>query len=281
MIIMKDVERRQGSFQMKNISFSLPDGYICGLVGRNGAGKTTLIHLLLGLYRPGQGEISIDGMHYPEQEKIIHDRLGTVLVEELLDGEYTLWENGMLCGAYYSRFDAGEYESLLQEFRLEKQTRFRKLSKGQKLKCQFAFALACRPKYLLLDEPTANFDPQFREIFLKKIQEFVMDGEHTVLLSTHMTEDLDRLADYLIYLQKGELLYAGDMESFREKYRIVAGEHYKIKLLGDKVLGYEKRPLGTRALVQHHKFQEYDRELTVTYPSIEEFMYLYERNESL
>lgn len=67
-----------------------------------------------------------------------------------------------------------------------------------------------------------------------------MDGEHTVLLSTHMTEDLDRLADYLIYLQKGELLYAGDMESFREKYRIVAGEHYKIKLLGDKVLGYEK-----------------------------------------
>lgn len=102
MIIMKDVERRQGSFQMKNISFSLPDGYICGLVGRNGAGKTTLIHLLLGLYRPGQGEISIDGMHYPEQEKIIHDRLGTVLVEELLDGEYTLWENGMLYGAYYT-----------------------------------------------------------------------------------------------------------------------------------------------------------------------------------
>lgn len=104
-----------------------------------------------------------------------------------------------------------------------------------------------------------------------------MDGEHTVLLATHMTEDLDRLADYLIYLQEGQILYAGDMESFREKYRIVAGENYKIKLLGDSVLGIEQRQMGTRALVRHHKFREYDRELTVTYPSIEEFMYLYER----
>ena len=218
-------------------------------------------------------------MHYPEQEKEIHDEIGTVLVEELFDGTYSLWENGMLYGAYYSKFEAKEYEDLLQEFQLDKKEKFRKLSKGQKLKCQFAFALACHPKYLFLDEPTANFDPQFRAAFLKKIQEFVMDGEHTVLLATHMTEDLDRLADYLIYLQEGQILYAGDMESFREKYRIVAGENYKIKLLGDSVLGIEQRQMGTRALVRHHKFREYDRELTVTYPSIEEFMYLYERKK--
>ncbi len=279
MIVMEDVGRHQGSFQMKNISFSIPDGYICGLVGRNGAGKTTLMHLLLGLYRIEQGKLEIDGMHYPEQEKEIHDEIGTVLVEELFEGAYSLWENGMLYGAYYSKFKAKDYEDLLQEFQLEKKEKFRKLSKGQKLKCQFAFALACHPKYLFLDEPTANFDPQFRTAFLKKIQEFVMDGEHTVLLATHMTEDLDRLADYLIYLQEGQILYAGDMESFREKYRIVAGENYKIKLLGDSVLGIEQRQMGTRALVRHHKFREYDRELTVTYPSIEEFMYLYERKK--
>lgn len=277
MIVMEDVGRHQGSFQMKNISFSIPDGYICGLVGRNGAGKTTLMHLMLGLYRIEQGKLEIDGMHYPEQEKEIHDEIGTVLVEELFEGAYSLWENGMLYGAYYRRFKAKDYEELLQEFQLDKKEKFRKLSKGQKLKCQFAFALACHPKYLFLDEPTANFDPQFRAAFLKKIQEFVMDGEHTVLLATHMTEDLDRLADYLIYLQEGQILYAGDMESFREKYRIVAGENYKIKLLGDSVLGIEQRQMGTRALVRHHKFREYDRELTVTYPSIEEFMYLYER----
>ena len=277
MIVMEDVGRHQGSFQMKNISFSIPDGYICGLVGRNGAGKTTLMHLMLGLYRIEQGKLEIDGMHYPEQEKEIHDEIGTVLVEELFEGAYSLWENGMLYGAYYSRFKAKDYEELLQEFQLDKKEKFRKLSKGQKLKCQFAFALACHPKYLFLDEPTANFDPLFRAAFLKKIQEFVMDGEHTVLLATHMTEDLDRLADYLIYLQEGQILYAGDMESFREKYRIVAGENYKIKLLGDSVLGIEQRQMGTRALVRHHKFREYDRELTVTYPSIEEFMYLYER----
>ena len=255
MIVMEDVGRHQGSFQMKNISFSIPDGYICGLVGRNGAGKTTLMHLMLGLYRIEQGKLEIDGMHYPEQEKEIHDEIGTVLVEELFEGAYSLWENGMLYGAYYSRFKAKDYEELLQEFQLDKKEKFRKLSKGQKLKCQFAFALACHPKYLFLDEPTANFDPQFRAAFLKKIQEFVMDGEHTVLLATHMTEDLDRLADYLIYLQEGQILYAGDMESFREKYRIVAGENYKIKLLGDSVLGIEQRQMGTRALVRHHKFR--------------------------
>ena len=148
MIVMEDVGRHQGSFQMKNISFSIPDGYICGLVGRNGAGKTTLMHLLLGLYRVRQGKLEIDGMHYPEQEKEIHDEIGTVLVEELFDGTYSLWENGMLYGAYYSKFEAKEYEDLLQEFQLDKKEKFRKLSKGQKLKSQFAFALACHPKYL-------------------------------------------------------------------------------------------------------------------------------------
>ncbi len=113
---------------MKNISFSIPDGYICGLVGRNGAGKTTLMHLMLGLYRIEQGKLEIDGMHYPEQEKEIHDEIGTVLVEELLEeGVFPLEENGMLYGAYSRNWSWMDPVSIQREGGVGKLARDRSL----------------------------------------------------------------------------------------------------------------------------------------------------------
>lgn len=278
MIIMQGVSKQLKTFRLKDMNIEIPDGYICGLVGLNGAGKTTLLHLLLGLYRPDKGTVKIDDREYPGMEKEIHDEMGTVLVEELLDPDASVMENGERYGKFYSHFNRQQYLDNLTQFHLAANSRFGKLSKGQKLKCQFAFALACNPRYLILDEPTANFDPEFRTIFLKRIQEFVSDGTRTVLLATHMTEDLDRLADYLIYLEKGNLIYSGDLETFRERYRIVSGEKYKIKLFSkEDLISLEERAYGTKALIRHHGYNTYDPTLKVTYPSIEEFMYFYSK----
>jgi len=275
MIGMKSVEKKLGGFQLEIPEIGIPEGYICGLVGPNGSGKTTLLNLLLGLYRCNKGEIVIDDMIYEEQRKEILDLFGTVLVEDLLRQDLSLIENADMYGSYYSRYDREYFLELLEQFGLAPMNKFGKLSKGQKLKAQFAFALSCHPKYLVLDEPTANFDPKFRKIFWEIIGKYVAEGDKSVILATHLTDDLDRMADYLIYLEKGKVIYHGDMEKFRESYRIVSGEKYKINLIQkDYIIHMEEHQYTTKALVVHKRLNSYDS-LTVTKPSIEEFMYHY------
>ena len=277
MITLNGVSKRLGKFQLKNITFDLPCGYICGLVGQNGAGKTTLLHLLLGLYRQEEGTLTIDGMDFEQDEKKLHDRIGTVLVEELFDSSYSIRDNADRYGVYFSKYRWEKMNAYLEQFKLDPRRKFGKLSKGEKLKCQFAFALSYEPELLILDEPTGNFDPEFREQFFRIIQEYIADGTRTVILATHLTDDLDRITDYLIYLENGEQIFAGDIESFRAEYRIVSGEKYKINLLPkERIVHMEEKKYGAKALVVHSKYNKYE-ELTVTHPTIEEFMYFYSK----
>lgn len=270
----KDISKTLGTFHLKNISFELPEGYIMGLIGPNGAGKTTLLHLLLGLYRPDAGEIMIDGRTYPDSEREIHEILGTVLLDELFDTSMTLMQNGNFYGKYYKNYNPQTLEKYLEKFSLEPNRKYRMLSKGEKLKFQFAFALSHEAKLLVLDEPTGNFDPEFRKEFFAVLKEFIADGTKSVILSTHLTDDLDRIADYILYLEKGELLLSSDIEELRESYRLVTGEKYKINLLPkEDVIHVEEGTYGTRALVRNYKRSHYDPSLTVAVPSIEELMY--------
>lgn len=280
MIEVRGLSKKLKNFQLDNLSFTIPTGYICGLIGQNGAGKTTLLHLLLGLYQADEGELLFDGMTYANEEKRIHNKIGTVLTEELFDASLSLIQNGDAYGRYYDAYDKKAMEDYLELFGLEKNRKFGRLSKGEKLKCQFAFALSHDARLLILDEPTGNFDPEFREQFFKILKEFIADGSRSVVLATHLTEDLDCMADYLIYLEKGKQVFAGDIEAFRDSYRIVSGEAYKIKLLHkEKIIHMEENSYGAKALVVHSRLNHYDRELQVVYPSIEEFMYFYTRRK--
>jgi ABC-2 type transport system ATP-binding protein len=279
MIGLSNVSKQLGNFFIKSLSLVIPDGYICGLVGRNGSGKTSLLHLLLGLYPPDEGEVRMDELTYPADEKVIHDRIGTVLVEELFDGALSALQNAAEYGPFFSNYDAVRYGNLLREFHVEERRRFSKLSKGEKLKCQFAFALACNPNYLILDEPVANFDPEFRTQFWSVLRAFVADGDRSVILASHLTEDLDREADYLIYLDGGKAVYSGDIESFRDSYRMLSGEAWRLKGIGkEKILYLEEREFGAaKALVRHTASEQYEEAITATHPSIEEFMYFYSK----
>lgn len=273
LLTVKGVCKQLGTFKLNEISLEVPKGYICGLIGPNGAGKTTLLHLLLGLYRPNEGEILIDGMNYEEQEREIHDMIGTVLLEDLFDSALTLRQNGDEYGEYYQNYDVTVLEEYLRRFELEPERTYKHLSKGEKLKFQFAFALAHDARLLVLDEPTGNFDISFRQEFFKILKEFIADGERSVVLSTHLTEDLDQVADYICYLEKGNCVFAGDIEKLHDTYRLVTGEEYKIKLLRkEDIIHVEKGKYGTRALVKYRPRCAYDS-LVVTIPTIEELMY--------
>lgn len=274
MLELDHVSKRLGSFQLRNITIQIPTGYLCGLAGENGAGKTSLLHMLLGLYRPDSGTVRIDGKIYEENEKEIRQQTSIVLAEDLLHPAFSLLQNGRYYGSFYNGYEEACFVEKLKQYHLDPREKFGHLSKGQKLKCQFAFALACHPAYLFLDEPVANFDPEFKKQFFADLCAFIGDGERTAVLSTHETEDLDRLADYLIFMKEGEAVIASDMEKFRDSYRIVSGESYKIRLLRPGVIvKLEEREFGARALVRHSRLLSYDKSLLVAYPTIADFMY--------
>lgn len=271
---LNDVSKHLGTFHMKNINVSLPEGYIMGLIGPNGAGKTTLLHLILGLYRADAGSVRVAGRSYEESERKIREQTGVVLLERLFDPGYTLRQNADRYGAYYSAYQPEVFLNYLERFSLAPERKYRKLSTGEELKFQLAFALAHDPKLLVLDEPAGNFDPKFRAEFFKVLKEFISDGTRSVILSTHLTEDLDRMADYITYLEKGRCLMSDDIETLRDSYRLVTGEAYKIRLLPkEDVIHIEEGAFGVRALVRHRKRNVYDSALAVTAPTLEELMY--------
>ena len=283
MIKANNISKQLGNFQIKDLSFTLPPGYICGLIGPNGSGKTTLLHLILGLYQSDNGKLLVNDMAYESDEKAIHDMIGTVLVEDLFDPAMTLLQNANRYGKYYSHYSSDNMEKYLSMFQLKKDKKFGKLSKGEKLKCQFAFALSHDAKLLILDEPTGNFDSDFREQFFHLIKEFIQDGTRSVILATHITDDLDKMADYIIYLEEGNEIFSGDIEELHNRFRMVSGEKYKINLLPkDRIIHMEENQYGVKALIAHSRLNHYDESLILSYPTIEELMYFYtKRKESL
>lgn len=273
MLEVRNIGKKLGTFCLQGINIDLPAGYIMGLIGPNGSGKTTLLHLLMGLYTPSEGGITVFGKQYQNEEHAIREDLGVVLQERLFEDYRTLEENADYYGKYYANYNSALLKEYLERFELDAKRKYKGLSKGEELKFQFAFALAHKPKLLFLDEPTGNFDPEFREDFLQELKAFIADGEHSVILATHLTEDLDQMADYIVYLEKGNQLLAMDIETLHDTFRIIAGDEYRVKLFpADHVVHMEKGAYGMKALVRHRRRFDYTG-LTVTKPTMEELMY--------
>lgn len=274
MFQFNNVSKQLGSFVMKDINFELPDGYIMGLVGPNGSGKTTLIRLLLGLYASNSGEIIVNGMDIKEHEKETKNLCGYVLGEELFFPELTLLENAKTFGKYYSEFSKSVLLSYINRFELSHDRKYGKLSKGEKLKFSLAFALSYSPKLLILDEPTANFDPEFRKDLNGILTDYVSDGTRSVLIATHLTDDLDRIADYITFINDGNLVFSMTKEDMTDRFKVVSGENYKIKMIKPEQIIYsESETYLTKALIRYRHFQELDREITVTNPTVEDIIY--------
>lgn len=274
MIQITKMTKRIGSFSLGPISLELPDGYIMGLVGVNGAGKTSLLKTLLGLYRPDDGQILIDGRSYDTDEHSIREDIGFVLTEDIFETNVKIGQNVDYYGKYYSRYDAALCRQYLEEFELDVNKRSQQLSRGEKLKLQFAFALAHQPKYLIMDEPAGNFDPEFGSLFYRKLVEFVSDGAHSVLLSSHQTGGMERILDYLTFLADGKVVVAESMEALHQQYKLVSGEAYKIKLIPpERIIYMEEHAYGAKALVKNNRLHPFDAQLCVEDASIEDMMY--------
>ena len=215
---VENVGKRFWSFQLNNVSFSLKPGYILGLTGRNGAGKTTLMKLLL---HPayGRGKVTVAGIDARKHPAKAKQEIGLLMEEQPFLWDRTLEENGERLGKFYENFSMEKFHEYLERFELERSTWYYDLSRGMRMKFQLAFALAHSPKLLLMDEATGGLDVVFRREFYYLLQEAVEREMLSVIISTHVTEDLDKVADYVAFLEGGTMKFLESKEELYDSYR--------------------------------------------------------------
>ncbi|MBQ4283147.1 MAG: ABC transporter ATP-binding protein [Lachnospira sp.] len=263
-------------FSLKNIDLHIPKGYICGLIGENGAGKSTLIKTIIGLYKMEEGSVVVDGMKFDSNEAQIKDMLGIVLDECIYNPGYTPLKIGKLYGPLYTHYEESAYLDWLKKFNVPADKKIKQLSKGMQIKFQLAFALSHKAKLFIFDEPTAGLDSDFRKEFLDICMELIEDGERSILFSTHITEDLDRVADYITFIQDGEILLSMTKEELCSRFVYVQAENYKLKLLKPtSVVHREEGTYGGSALVVNSKQVPLDNDYEKRVPTVEEVMYYF------
>lgn len=230
----------EGRFLLEDISFTLERGYMLGLIGRNGAGKSTLLRILLQSIPRKRGSMEIAGYDVATHASAAKQVVGYVGEDFYFLPRETLQENGRVLGKFFPFFDENRYLELLDRFEIGMKKTAGALSKGETTKAQLAFALAHKPELLLLDEPTGGLDPVMRREFLYILQTELIEEKMGIIFSTHITEDLDKVADYVAMLEKGKLLFYKSKEELWETLASENGGRLSLKQLMLKLCKEEK-----------------------------------------
>lgn len=209
---LTDVTKDYGDFILDHVSFSVPEGSICGFIGQNGAGKTTTIQLILNIIKKNAGTIKVFGESMETNDVKLKEDIGIVFDEMGYHDFLTAKELSQIMGNIYSNWNAELFFSYLERFGLPKKKRCGKFSRGMRMKLQIAVAMSHDAKLLIMDEPTSGLDPIVRNEILQIFQEFVMEENHSILLSSHITGDLERIADEVVFINNGKIVLAGNKD---------------------------------------------------------------------
>lgn len=220
---LKNVYKNFKEFNLRDISFILPNGKIMGLIGKNGAGKTTTIKLILNMIKKENGEIKVFDKEIIENELEIKKSIGVVFDSNYFVDEWTIDEVEKSISIFYDYWDKNKFNFLLKKFNLSRKKQVKELSKGMQMKLMLACSLSYDAKLLILDEPTSGLDPISRDDLLEILNDYVKDKKHSVLFSTHITSDLDKIADYITYINDGRIIYSGNKEEFINSFKIIKG----------------------------------------------------------
>jgi ABC-2 type transport system ATP-binding protein len=249
---LRDVSRSFGDFALRDVSFSLPRGCILGLVGENGAGKSTTIRLIMNTLRRDAGTITVLGQDNTAPAfRDVKEDIGVVLDEAYFPEVLTVRQVERIMAGTYRRWDSALFAGYLQRFGLPEKKAFRDFSRGMKMKLAIAVALSHSPRLLLLDEATSGLDPMIRDDILDLFAEFTRDEDHSILISSHILSDLEKLCDYIAFLHQGQLLFCEEKDRLLEEYGVVTCTEAQLEELPeDAVLGIRRSPYGAKALVR-------------------------------
>lgn len=267
------VKKSFPKFTLNDISFSLPKGFIMGLIGSNGAGKTTTIELILNMLEKEQGEIEIFGRDNVKNEKEVKQYMGVVFDSNFFVDTWTVKETEKAISIFYDEWDHKIFREMIEKFELTDNMKIWELSRGMQIKLMLACAFSHNAKLLILDEPTSGLDAATRSEFLEILQDYIKDGERSVLFSTHITTDLEQIADYITYLEYGNLIFTGSMDEFLQNYFIIKGSPMDLtEDLQDNILGMRKTDIGFEGLICTEDAKKYKENYVFDRPKIDEII---------
>lgn len=267
-------------FTLNDISFNLPKGSIMGLIGENGAGKTTTIKLILNLIKKDNGIIKIFGLDNIDDELKIKENIGVVLDESYFHDNLRPKDISIIMGNIYDKWDNKKFLSYIKKFNLPMDKIIKDYSKGMKMKLSIAAALSHDPQLLILDEPTGGLDPVVRSEVLDIFLDFIQDEEKSILFSTHVTSDLDKIADYITFIHDGKLVFTESNDEIINNYGIIkCGLSDFDKIDKIDIIGYRKNKFGYGILVNNKLNSKY-KDFTIDSANLEDIMLYYIRRDN-
>ena len=250
-MVIENLSKAYPGFALSEVSMTLPRGSIMGFIGENGAGKTTTIKLILNMLHRDSGSVRILGKDNIKEEKAVKERLGVVLgdlnLPETMNG---LKINSMMSGIYPG-WEEDVFFSNLERFGLPKNRKIKAYSRGMKMKLSIAIALSHGAELLLLDEPTSGLDPIIRDEILDIFLDFIQDETHSIFVSTHIVEDLEKIADYITFIHKGRIILSEEKDSLLERFVILKGPKEGFAAFeSSELIGYKEKRFGAEAMAE-------------------------------
>lgn len=280
-IEIRNLSKEYRDFSLKNLSLNVPRGTVLGLIGENGAGKSTLIQSMLGLIKAEYEKIELLGKQLRNQEKEIKEDIAVIFDVSHYNPEYTPAFIGKMLKKVYRNWDMEKYDAYLSRFGLPADKKLKKFSKGMKMKLEFAIAFSHKPRLLILDEATSGLDPVFRDEILELIREFTEEEDHTVVMSSHITSDLDKVADYIAFLHEGKLQFVKSYDELQNDYGVLhCGKDFFESLREEDIVSFKKEPYEYKVLVRNRNgILSVFPDLEMEKASVEDIMLMYVKGE--
>lgn len=281
-IEIRNLSKEYRDFSLKNLSLNAPRGTVLGLIGENGAGKSTLIQSMLGLIKAEYEKIELLGKQLRNQEKEIKEDIAVIFDVSHYNPEYTPAFIGKMLKKVYRNWDMEKYDAYLSRFGLPSDKKLKKFSKGMKMKLEFAIAFSHKPRLLILDEATSGLDPVFRDEILELIREFTEEEDHTVVISSHITSDLDKVADYIAFLHEGKLQFVKSYDELQNDYGVLhCGKDFFESLREEDIVSFKKEPYEYKVLVRNRNgILSVFPDLEMEKASVEDIMLMYVKGEA-
>jgi ABC-2 type transport system ATP-binding protein len=277
-----NLSKDYGDFVLDKLSFSIPRGVIMGLIGENGAGKSTTINCILNEITMTDGEITIFGKNNILEEVFIKNKIGIIFDENHFPDILTPIELGKCMAGIYSSWQSREYQNYLTQFELPREKKIKDFSRGMKVKLAFAVALAHKAELLILDEATSGLDPVIRDDILDILIDFVQDENHSILFSTHITSDLEKVADYITFIHKGKLIFSHPKDELIDNYGVVICSATVFENMDkSEIIAFRKQDYQYKALVRNRRKAEKNYPKAIVEPAnIDDIMLFYIKGET-
>lgn len=276
MLKVENLNKEFKRFKLKDISFHLQPGYIMGFIGPNGAGKTTTIKLIMNLLKKDSGSIKIFGQDNIKFERQVKDRIGFVYDESHFYEDLTIKQMKNIVAPFYTEWNEEVFQKYIKDFSLDEKMKIKKLSRGMKMKFSLSLALSHNADLIIMDEPTSGLDPVFRREMLDILYNIIQDENKSIFFSTHITTDLEKIADYITFINDGEIVFSQSKDKVLESYAIVKGGNELLNTENrSEFLGIRETNVGFEALTKNQDkiIRLFKEQVIIEKPSLEDIMF--------